>query len=168
LLPKEEIEMSKNFFDHREFHVTWAKRDPYEWMAHRERYGKEILIPKAVELRIVYYPDKNDHDYIYLTPEFVRFNHEMMSSREPFNDQVENSHTFIEYDLAYIVAKYTGLTYKEFCKLPSSDPEKCRLIFDLEDLVFRLINAERFIEQTKEWNELIQEREEFRERILRK
>ena len=51
-----------------------------------------------------------------------------------------------------------GLTYKEFCKLPSSDPEKCRLIFDLEDLVFRLINAERFIEQAKEQNELIQER----------
>jgi hypothetical protein len=75
---------------------------------------------------------------------------------------------FIEYDLAYIVAKYMGLTYKEFCQLPSSDPEKCRLIFDLEDLVFRLINAETFIEQAKEWNELIHEREEFRKRILRK
>jgi hypothetical protein len=65
-------------------------------------------------------------------------------------------------------AKYLGLTYEKFCKLPSSDPEKCRLIFDLEDLVFRLINTEKFIEQAKEQGELVREREEFRRRILRK
>jgi hypothetical protein len=172
LLPKEEIEINKKFFDHREFHVAWARRDLSEWMAYHEAYGRHTLIPKAVELKIVYYPDKDDHDYINMTPEFARFNSEMASKRLPFNDEVVNSsnscHTSIEYDLTYIVAKYLGLTYEQFCKLPSSDPEKCRLIFDLEDLVFRLINTEKFIEQAKEQDELIREREEFRRRILKK
>jgi hypothetical protein len=42
------------------------------------------------------------------------------------------------------------------------------LQFDLEDLVFRLINAQRFIERTKEQDEIMQDREEFRKRVLRK
>src|SRR5215208_4239049 len=141
-------------------------------MAYRETYGRHTLIPTAVELKIVYYPDKDDHDHINMTSEFARFNYEMISRTTPFNDEAANSgdscHTSIEYDLAYIVAKYLGLTYEQFCKLSSSDPEKCRLIFDLEDLVFRLINADKFIEQAKEQDELVREREEFRRRILRK
>jgi hypothetical protein len=88
--------------------------------------------------------------------------------KEISNEKLESNLLLIEYHLVYIIAKYIGLTYEQFCKLPSSSPDLCRLTFDLEDLVFRLINAEKFIERSKEQDEMLQEREEFRKRILKK
>jgi hypothetical protein len=91
-----------------------------------------------------------------------------LSNKELEKSHLEKSHLFIEYNLCYIIAKYIGLSYEQFCKLPSSSPDLCRLIFDIEDLVFRLINAQKFIERAKEQDESMQDREEFRKRILKK
>ena len=80
------------------------------------------------------------------------------------NEELERSHLFIEYNLCHIIAKYIGLSYEQFCKLPSSSPDLCRLIFDIEDLVFRLINAQKFIERAKEQDEMMK----IEKRVLRK
>ena len=170
-LPREELEISKKFFDHREFNVIWANRDLEEWMRHREIYSRDFLIPKGLELNIILYPYEDNHNSIYLTPEFYKFNRQMVAKRKReaiSNEILEPSHLFIEYHLCYIIAKYIGLTYEQYCKLPSSNPDQCRLIFDLEDLVFRLINAEKFMKRRKEQDEMLQEREEFRKRVLGK
>ena len=138
-------------------------------MHHREIYARDVLIPKALELKIILYPNEDDHNFIYLTREFYKFNRKMLARQELLsNEELESSHQFIEYNLCYTIAKYIGLTYEQFCKLPSSSPDLCRLIFDIEDLVFRLINAQKFIERGKEQDEMMQYREEFRKRILRR
>ena len=173
MLPQdqEESEIQKKFFDHREFNVVWAHRDLDGWMHHREAYARDFLIPKALELNIVLYPHKDDHNFIYLTPEFYKFNREMESKRKREAvgiEKLESNHLLVEYHLVYIIAKYIGLTYEQFCKLPLSSPDLCRLIFDLEDLVFRLINAEKFMERSKDQDEIMLERKEFRKRIVRK
>jgi hypothetical protein len=92
----------------------------------------------------------------------------MALKMKPLNEEERKSQALIEYTLVHIISKYIGLTYEQFCKLPSTDPELCRLLFDLEDLVFRLINAEKFMERGKEQDEMMQKREEFRTRITRK
>lgn len=169
MLPQEELDISKKFFDHREFNVVWANRNLEEWMHHREIYSRDILIPKGLELNIILYPYKDDHDLIYLTPEFYKFNRQMVPKRKAVsNEKLEGSHLFIEYHLCYTIAKFIGLTYEQFCKLPSSSPDLCRLIFDLEDLVFRLINPEKFMRRSKDQNEMMLEREKFRKKILKK
>ena len=79
---QEESEIQKKFFDHREFNVVWAHRDLDGWMHHREAYARDFLIPKALELNIVLYPHKDDHNFIDLTPEFYKFNREMESKEK--------------------------------------------------------------------------------------
>jgi hypothetical protein len=73
MLPQdqEESEIQKKFFDHREFNVVWANRNLEEWMHHREAYARDFLIPKALELNIVLYPHKGDHNFIYLNRNFT-------------------------------------------------------------------------------------------------
>ena len=138
-------------------------------MHHKKIYARDVLIPKALELKIILHPNEDDHNFIYSTREFYEFNHKMVARRELMsNEELDSSLLFIEYNLCYIIAKYIGLRYEQFCKLPSSSPDLCRLIFDIEDLVFRLIYAQRFIERGKEQDEMMQEREEFRKRVMRK
>jgi hypothetical protein len=47
-----------------------------------EIYTRDILIPKALGLKIILYPNVDDHDFIYLTKEFYKFNHKMVARRE--------------------------------------------------------------------------------------
>jgi hypothetical protein len=47
----------KKFIEHRDFNVSWANNNTEEWMNHREKYGKEVLIPTAVSSKIVTEPD---------------------------------------------------------------------------------------------------------------
>lgn len=173
-LPTQELEIGKKFFEHRDFHYNWTQRDTEEWMNHRDKYCKDILVPEAVKLKLIYYVDENDHNgSVDFTSEFTKFNHIAVSQRrnrfsKKQTEMMESDHFFIEYHLAYIIAMYTGLSYEEFCRLPSSNPDKCRLIFDLEDLMFRLINAEKFMKRAEEEEEMLREREEFRRKINKK
>jgi hypothetical protein len=48
----------------------------------------------------------------------------------------------MEYFTTTEVAKYLNLTYEEFHDLPIKDPNKLRIIFDLDKVVHRLINSE--------------------------
>ena len=38
------------------------------------------------------------------------------------------------------LSNYLGLTYKQFYNLPTKDPDKLKVIFDLGEVVHRLIN----------------------------
>jgi hypothetical protein len=50
--------LSGNYIEHRDFNVSWANNNAEEWMNHREKYGKEFLIPMAISSNIVTEPDK--------------------------------------------------------------------------------------------------------------
>jgi hypothetical protein len=58
------------------------------------------------------------------------------------NLEKEKTLLFVEYNTTIEVSKYIGLTSEQFYNLPSTDPNKLRLIFDLGELVHRLINAD--------------------------
>jgi hypothetical protein len=58
------------------------------------------------------------------------------------NLEKEKTLLFVEYNTTIEVSKYIGLTSEQFYNLPLTDPNKLRLIFDLGELVHRLINAD--------------------------
>ena len=47
------------------------------------------------------------------------------------------------------MAIYLGLTYEEFYNLPTKDPDKLRMIFDLGEIVHLLINSDIYEQITK-------------------
>jgi len=109
---EKEQTLIKKFIEHRDFNVSWANNNAEEWMNHREKYGKEVLIPTAVSSIIVTEPDNEGN---------VSFP----------NLEKEKTLLFVEYNTAIEVSKYIGLTSEQFYNLPSTDPNKLRLIFDL-------------------------------------
>jgi hypothetical protein len=74
----------------------------------------------------------------------------------------------IEYYTTIGVANYLGLSYEEICNLPSKDPDKLKMIFDLGELVHRLINSDFYERVAIVQEEQRKERAEFRKRILKK
>jgi ribosomal protein L11 methylase PrmA len=55
---EKEQALIRKFIEHRDFYVSWANNNAEEWMNHREKYGKEFLIPMAISSNIVTEPDK--------------------------------------------------------------------------------------------------------------
>jgi hypothetical protein len=74
----------------------------------------------------------------------------------------------IEYYTTIGVANYLGLSYEEIYNLPSKDPDKLKMIFDLGELVHRLINSDFYERVAIAQEEQRKERAEFRKRILKK
>jgi len=74
----------------------------------------------------------------------------------------------MEYFTATEVANYLGLTYEEFLDLPIKDPNKLRIMFDLGEVVHRLINSDFYERVTLLLEEQKKERAEWRKRVLRK
>ncbi len=66
---------------------------------------------------------------------------------------------FIEYYTTTVVAIYLGLTYEEFYNLPTKDPDKLRMIFDLGEIVHLLINSGIY--------EQMKDRAEWRKKVFR-
>jgi hypothetical protein len=74
----------------------------------------------------------------------------------------------MEYFTTTEVAKYLNLTYEEFLDLPIKDPNKLRIMFDLGEVVHRLINSEFYERMALVLEEQKKERAEWRKRVLRK
>jgi hypothetical protein len=65
------------------------------------------------------------------------------------------------------VAIYLGLTYEEFYNLPTKDPDKLRMIFDLGEIVHLLINSDIYEQITKAQEEQMKDRAEWRKKVFR-
>jgi hypothetical protein len=158
----------KKFIEHRDFNVSWANNNTEEWMNHREKYGKEVLIPTAVSSKIVTEPDNEGN--VSFTEMFLYYMAEASKNIQINNPNLEKEKTllFVEYNTTIEVSKYIGLTSEQFYNLPSTDPNKLRLIFDLGELVHRLINADIYEDLASEQDEQMKERSEWRESVFRK
>jgi hypothetical protein len=62
----------------------------------------------------------------------------------------------------------TRLTSEQFYNLPSTDPNKLRLIFDLWELVHRLINSDIYENLAQQQDEQMKARSDWRENVFRK
>ena len=80
----------------------------------------------------------------------------------------EKSQFFIEYNTTVEVSRYMDLTSEQFYNLPSSDPNKLRMIFNLGELVHRLINADIYEDLSAQQDEQMKERSEWRDSVFRK
>lgn len=73
---------------------------------------------------------------------------------------------FVEYGFVQIIPRYIDITDKDFYNLPRRDPEKLKTIFELSQMVFRLLdsdyNKEEWDKITRQNEEMLKEREEFR------
>jgi hypothetical protein len=85
-----------------------------------------------------------------------------------FKPELAKSLSFIVYYTTTEVASYLGLTYEEFFSLPTTDPDKLKLIFDLGEIVHRLINSDYYKQLAISQDEQMKERAEWRKRVLRK
>ena len=59
------------------------------------------------------------------------------------------------------------LTYEEFYNLPTKDPDKLRMIFDLGEIVRLLINSDIYQQITKAQEEQMKDRAEWRKKVFR-
>ena len=83
------------------------------------------------------------------------------------NQKLLKRFAFIEYYTTTVVAIYLGLTYEEFYNLPTKDPDKLRMIFDLGEIVHLLINSDIYEQITKAQEEQMNDRAEWRKKAFR-
>jgi hypothetical protein len=140
----------------------------------------EITIPMAIRSKIVYYSD-DDGESVSFTDRFLRFLIRPSQSKSQSQSQfqarmtvnVDNirslgSLALMEYFTATEVAKFLGLTYDEFFDLPTENPNKLKVIFDLGEVVHRLLNSDFYEGLAKVQEEQTKERAEWRKRVLGK
>jgi hypothetical protein len=65
------------------------------------------------------------------------------------------------------VAIYLGLTYEEFYNLPTKNPDKLRMKFDLGEIVHLLINSDIYEQIKKAQEEQMKDRAEWRKKVFR-
>jgi hypothetical protein len=164
---KERILINK-FREYRQFKVNWAERDGEGWINYREKNYNEVILPIAVKSNIISYTNKHEGT-VSFTDQFISFLINAAQVKKTIDKQkLLGSLAFMEYYAAAEVANYLGLTYEEFCSLPSKDPDKLKLIIDLGEIVHRLINSEIYERLALAQEEQMKERAEFRKRVLRK
>lgn len=73
----------------------------------------------------------------------------------------------MEYFTATEVAKYLGLTYDEFFDLPTENPNKLKVIFDLSEVVHRLLNSDFYRRLAEVQEEQMRERADWRKKVFR-
>lgn len=124
----------------------------------------------AIKSNIIYYTDE-DGANVSFTNRFIEFLTRSSKARSTINvDNLKSLGTLaiMEYFTTTEVAKYLNLTYEEFLDLPIKDPNKLRIMFDLGEVVHRLINSEFYERMTLVLEEQKKERAEWRKRVLRK
>lgn len=166
---EKENKLINKFREYRRFKINWAERDGEGWLNYREKNYNEVIMPKAIESNIIYHPDKHKMN-VSFTELFVRFLLRSSQIRNTTNDKTKSlgSLASMEYNTATAVATYLGLTYQELYNLPTKDPDKLKVIFDLGELIHRLINSDFYERLAKAQQEQMNERAEFRKRILKK
>ena len=95
----------------------------------------------AVKLKIVTEPDNEGN--VSFTEKFLYYIAEASKNIKMNNPNLEKekSQFFIEYNTTVEVSRYMELTSEQFYNLPSSNPNKLRMIFDLGELVHCLNNG---------------------------
>jgi hypothetical protein len=126
----------------------------------------------AIKSNILYYTDE-DGANVSFTDRFMGFL--ISPSKDRFRRTVDENKprllgnlASMEYYTTTKIANFLGLTYEELFDLPAKDPDKLRVIFDLGEMVHRLINSDFYERVVIAQEEQRKERAEFRKRILKK
>jgi hypothetical protein len=164
---KKENKLINKFREYRQFNVNWAERDGEGWINYREKNYNEIIIPLAIRSNILYYTDKHKVNTSF-TDQFISYMIKKSKARRTINDNELDSLASIEYYTMTTVANYLGLTYKQFYNLSTKDPDKLKVIFDLGEVVHRLINYNFYERLALAQEEQVRDRAEWRNRVLRK
>jgi hypothetical protein len=164
---KKESKLVNKFREYRQFNANWAERDGEGWINYREKNYHGIIIPLAIKSKILYYTDKHKVNTSF-SNQFIGYMIKTSKARCTINDNELDSLASIEYYTTTTVANYLGLTYKEFYNLTTKDPDKLRVIFDLGEVVHRLINYDFYERLALAQEEQMKDRAEWKKRILRK
>lgn len=166
---EKERTLINKFLEYRQFKVNWVERDSEGWFRYREKNYSEVILPVAIKSNIVCYMDEYKVN-ISFNDKFIGFIVKSSHIKKTVNDKSKllGRLALIEYYTTIGVANYLGLSYEEFYNLPSKDPDKLKMIFDLGELVHRLINSDYYEHVAVAQEEQRKEREEFRKRILKK
>jgi hypothetical protein len=133
---EKENKLINKFREYRQFNVNSAERDGEGWINYREKNYNEIIIPLAMKSNIIYNTDKHKVNTSF-TDQFISYMIKTSKARCTINDNELDSLASIEYYTTTTVANYLGLIYKEFYNLPTKNPNKLRVIFDLGEVVHR-------------------------------
>ena len=159
---KERLLIDK-FLDYRKFKINWSDRDQEGWISYRWKNYDETVLPMAIKFNILYYTD-DDKANVSFTNKFTRFLTRRSQPNSTINVESLESLSdlsLMEYSTTTEVAKYLGLTYEEFFDLPASDPNKLKI-------VHRAINSDFYERVARMQEEQMEERAEWKKRVLRK
>jgi hypothetical protein len=164
---KERILIDK-FREYRRFKIDWAERDSEGWLNYRQKIYNEVILPMAIKSNIINSTDEQEAN-VFFTDRFIRFITKIHHDKTTIenNQKLLKGFAFIEYYTTTVVAIYLGLTYEEFYNLPTKDPDKLRMIFDLGEIVHLLINSDIYEQITKAQEEQMKDRAEWRKKVFR-
>jgi hypothetical protein len=163
---KERILIDK-FREYRRFKTDWAERDSEGWLNYRQKIYNKVILPMAIKSNIINSTDEQEAD-VFFTDRFIRFITKIHHDKTTIDNQkLLKRFAFIEYYTTTVVAIYLGLTYEEFYNLPTKDPDKLRMIFDLGEIVHLLINSDIYEQITKAQEEQMKDRAEWRKKVFR-
>jgi hypothetical protein len=163
---KERILIDK-FREYRRFKTDWAERDSEGWLNYRQKIYNKVILPMAIKSNIINSTDEQEAD-VFFTDRFIRFITKIHHDKTTIDNQkLLKRFAFIEYYTTTVVAIYLGLTYEEFYNLPTKDPDKLRMIFDLGEVVHLLINSDIYEQITKAQEEQMKDRAEWRKKVFR-
>jgi hypothetical protein len=164
---KERILIDK-FREYRRFKIDWAERDSEGWLNYRQKIYNKVILPMAIKSNIINSTDEQEAN-VFFTDRFIRFITKIHHDKTTIenNQKLLKGFAFIEYYTTTVVAIYLGLTYEEFYNLPTKDPDKLRMIFDLGEIVHLLINSDIYEQITKAQEEQMKDRAEWRKKVFR-
>jgi hypothetical protein len=163
---KERILIDK-FREYRRFKIDWAERDSEGWLNYRQKIYNKVILPMAIKSNIINSTDEQEAN-VFFTDRFIRFITKIHHDKTTIDNQkLLKRFAFIEYHTTTVVAIYLGLTYEEFYNLPTKDPDKLRMIFDLGEIVHLLINSDIYEQITKAQEEQMKDRAEWRKKVFR-
>jgi hypothetical protein len=163
---KERILIDK-FREYRRFKIDWAERDSEGWLNYRQKIYNKVILPMAIKSNIINSTDEQEAN-VFFTDRFIRFITKIHHDKTTIDNQkLLKRFAFIEYYTTTVVPIYLGLTYEEFYNLPTKDPDKLRMIFDLGEIVHLLINSDIYEQITKAQEEQMKDRAEWRKKVFR-
>jgi hypothetical protein len=163
---KERILIDK-FREYRRFKIDWAERDSEGWLNYRQKIYNKVILPMAIKSNIINSTDEQEAN-VFFTDRFIRFITKIHHDKTTIDNQkLLKRFAFIEYHTTTVVAIYLGLTYEEYYNLPTKDPDKLRMIFDLGEIVHLLINSDIYEQITKAQEEQMKDRAEWRKKVFR-
>jgi hypothetical protein len=165
----------KRWVEWKEFNEQWGSRsfDDFEkWLEYRDKISIQVQ-ENAIKWNIFINHEKEQS--VSFTAQFrsywkplLKF---LLDANEKTLDSIPPSvcMSFIEYGFVQIISKFIGIEDKQYFNLPRRDPDKLRQIFEISELVFRLldndINHGCWEKMGEAQDEMIRERMKFKEGI---